>query len=124
MHNFKKLIIWTDAMEISKKVFTLTTNFPKEEKYGLTSQIIRCAISVPSNIAEGAARGSHKEFKHFLSIALGSCFELETQIILANKFNFLSNNDDLKHILQSICKLQKMIFNLIKIIIRKINSDT
>jgi four helix bundle protein len=124
MHNFKELIIWKDAMEIASTVFMLTRNFPNEEKFGLTSQLTRCAISIPSNIAEGAARTSNKEFKHFLSIALGSCFELETQIILSNKFNFLSNNEDVKLILQSIKKLQKMIFNLIKIMIKKINPDT
>ena len=86
MHNFKKLNIWVNAMSLVKDVYLLTSNFPKEEKFGLISQINRCSISIPSNIAEGSSRSSNKEFSHFIKIALGSLFELETQIILSSYF--------------------------------------
>jgi len=93
MHNFRQLNIWKDAMKLAKTVYGHTSNFPTHEKYGLTSQINRAVVSVPSNIAEGSSRNSNKEFMHFLSIAIGSLFELETQIILAYDFGFISKDD-------------------------------
>lgn len=92
MHNFKDLIIWQRSMELAKVVYEITANFPPNEKYGLTSQINRAVVSVPSNIAEGAGRSSDKEFAQFLSIALGSAFELETQLILANSFGLIGTS--------------------------------
>jgi four helix bundle protein len=83
MHNFRQLNIWKDARSLVKDVYLLTSNFPSDEKFGLKSQINRCAISVPSNIAEGSARGTNKDFAHFLRISLGSLFEMETQLLLA-----------------------------------------
>ncbi|WP_395063688.1 four helix bundle protein [Flavobacterium sp.] len=97
-HNFKKLKIWQMSMELAKIIFELTSNFPSSEKYGLTSQMNRCSVSMPSNIAEGSSR-TNKSFSHFLDIALGSSFELQTQL-LANGYNFISddstNNIELK----------------------------
>ncbi len=90
MHNYRELKVWQEGMLLAKMVYQVTGLFPSNEQYGLTSQIKRAVVSIPSNIAEGAGRGSDKEFAHFLSIALGSAFELETQMILANDFNFLS----------------------------------
>ncbi len=90
IHNFKELLVWQKAMDLVQFTYKLTELFPKEEKYGLTSQIQRCSVSIPSNIAEGSGRVSSKEFQHFISIALGSSFELETQVILAYKFNYIS----------------------------------
>lgn len=87
-HNFKKLKIWQMAMEIAKIIFQLTSNFPSTEKYGLISQMNRCSVSMPSNIAEGSSR-TNKSFSHFLDIALGSSFELQTQLLLANAKNLL-----------------------------------
>ena len=87
MHNFRQLTIWKDAMKLAKAVYTVTGSFPSQEKYGLTSQINRAVVSVASNIAEGSSRGTDKDFRHFLSIAIGSLFELETQIILATDFD-------------------------------------
>lgn len=78
MHNFKELKVWKTGIEVSKMIFQLTRSFPSEEKYGLISQMIRSAISIPSNIAEGCGRKSDKELYQFLNIALGSSFELET----------------------------------------------
>jgi four helix bundle protein len=90
-HNFKKLKIWQMSMEISKLAFDLTDTFPDYEKYGLKSQIDRCSISIPSNIAEGSSR-TNKSFSHFLDVSLGSSFELQTQILLANYRKYLSDD--------------------------------
>ncbi|MCD1117286.1 four helix bundle protein [Chryseobacterium turcicum] len=88
-HNFKKLKIWQMGMELSKFTLDLTDTFPAYEKYGLKSQMDRCSISIPSNIAEGSSR-TNKSFSHFLDISLGSSFELQTQILLANHRKYLS----------------------------------
>lgn len=111
IHNFKELQVWQKAMELVVFVYQLTGNFPREEKLGLISQIQRCAISIPSNIAEGCGRVSEKEFKHFISIAMGSSFELETQLILAFKFGYLSE-EQLTTFDQMIKPVQKMSFGL------------
>ena len=108
MHNFKKLNIWINAISLAKDVYIITSTFPKEEKFGLVSQINRCCISVPSNIAEGSSRSSNKEFSHFIKIVLGSLFELETQIILSNEFKII-NDHDFGSLLDKIVTLQKML---------------
>ena len=79
-HNFKKLKIWQMGLQIAKDIFDSTATFPNEEKFGLTSQMNRCAVSIPSNIAEGSSR-TNKSFSHFIDISLGSSFELQTQIL-------------------------------------------
>lgn len=84
-HNFRDLGIWKDSFAIVKDVYDLCIQLPSEEKYGLKSQIQRCAISIPSNIAEGSGRTSDKEFLHFLNIAISSSYELETQLLLCNE---------------------------------------
>jgi four helix bundle protein len=85
IHSYKDLIVWQRAMELVTAVYELTELFPKEEMYGLTSQIRRSAVSIPSNIAEGRVRGSKKEYMQFLRIAYGSGAELETQIEIAKR---------------------------------------
>ncbi len=93
MKTYKDLIVWQKSIELVKEIYTLTDKFPKEEIFGLTSQMRRCAVSIPSNIAEGKMRTSTKEFSRFLYISYGSGAELETQIIIAknlNKTNSLS----------------------------------
>lgn len=85
IHSYKDLIVWQKAVDLVVEVYTLTEHFPKEERYGLTSQIQRAAVSIPSNIAEGRCRGSKKDFRQFLRIAYASGAELETQIIIAKK---------------------------------------
>lgn len=107
-HNFKKLKIWQNAMSICKEVFAVTKEFPKSELYSLTSQINRAVVSVPSNIAEGSSRSSKKDFKRFLEIALGSLFELQTQIVLANYKDYINNNE-INYLEEKIEELQKMI---------------
>ena len=92
-HNFREIKIWQEALVIVKEVYAFTSNLPKEEKYGITSQINRSAVSIPSNIAEGSGRTSNKEFIRFLEIAISSSYELETQLILAQDLFNLSTND-------------------------------
>ncbi|MDF3029184.1 MAG: four helix bundle protein [Fluviicola sp.] len=91
-HNFRKLEIWIQAMNIVKEIYEIIAQFPVDERFGLKSQMSRCAVSVPSNIAEGSSRSSIKEFSYFLDIALGSSFELETQLILAQELFNLETN--------------------------------
>lgn len=85
--------MWQKSIELVEFIYTLTATFPIEEKFGLRSQIQRCAVSIPSNIAVGSGRVSPKEFQHFLSISMGSSFELETQMILADKFNYIKKEE-------------------------------
>ena len=89
MNNYKMLEIWKVSIELVRDIYQLTTKFPKEEIYILTSQIRRCSISIPSNIAEGAGRRGNKEFINFLSISAGSCCELETQLIIAEQLGYV-----------------------------------
>ncbi|MCF8360210.1 MAG: four helix bundle protein [Prolixibacteraceae bacterium] len=90
MHNYKEIKVWQKSRTVVKSVYLLTKKYPKEEIYGLTSQIRRAVISIPANIAEGAGRGTNKDFSHFLDIARGSLFELETLIILSIDLEFIS----------------------------------
>lgn len=112
MHQFQKLTMWQKAMEITKLVYQLTQSFPEEERFGLTSQIRRAAISIPSNIAEGSGRNSPKEFNYHLGIAAGSASELFTQVLLAGAFQYLEEaevdavNSDLSHVLNMLYRLQ------------------
>jgi four helix bundle protein len=108
MHNFKELVIWQEAMKLAKQVYEITASFPLNEKYGLCSQMNRSVVSIPSNIAEGSGRGSDKEFTHFLSIALGSAYELETQLLLAQSVGFVGPNQ-LPELLALVQKIQRMI---------------
>lgn len=112
MKNFKNLIVWQKSMELVKNIYDITNNFPNSEMYGLTSQIRRSAISIPSNIAEGSGR-SRKEMSHFLSIAIGSSFELETQLILSKDINYL-NKELFTQINSNLDEVQKMMFGLQK----------
>jgi four helix bundle protein len=104
MHDYKKLKIWENSIDLVVDIYDFTKSFPKEEIYGLTSQIRRSAVSIPSNIAEGCGRNSNKEMLNFLSYSNGSSAELDTQLIIANRLSFLSNEnyekiqDKLNHI--------------------------
>ncbi|REH56458.1 four helix bundle protein [Tenacibaculum gallaicum] len=105
-HNYKNLKIWNIGINIVEGVFKLTDKFPKEEKFGLVSQINRCSVSIPSNIAEGSSR-TDKSFSHFIDIALGSSFELETQLIIAYKRNYITQQE-LTLIEEKITEFQKI----------------
>ncbi len=113
MHNYKELKVWQKARELVKFIYKLTQKFPKEEIYSLTSQIRRAAVSIPSNIAEGAGHFSNKEFSRFLVIAYSSSCELDTQLILSYDLELI-NNDDLKNSASLIDEIQKMLSGLIK----------
>ncbi|MBN1981845.1 MAG: four helix bundle protein [Chitinivibrionales bacterium] len=89
MKNYRDLIVWQKSMDLVVAVYEITKRFPKEEVYGLTSQIRRAVVSIPSNIAEGEGRESKNEFFRFLSISYGSLREVETQIILANRLSYI-----------------------------------
>jgi four helix bundle protein len=110
MHNLKELKIWNKAMDLAVNVYKATSAFPSDERFGLTSQSRRAAVSIPSNIAEGAGRNSKKEFAHFLGIANGSSFELQTQLVISNKLNLI-DSDLLNELLNQIDELQKMSYS-------------
>ncbi len=111
MHKYKELIIWRKSIELVTEIYLVTGSFPDKEKFNLISQINRAAVSIPSNIAEGAGRNSDKEFVQFLAIAHASSYELETQLIVSNNLGYLKK-DDLNKLLESIEELQKMNFAL------------
>lgn len=117
MKSHKDLDVWRKSIELVTVVYKLTDTFPQQEQFGLVSQMRRSAVSVPSNIAEGAARQSNKEFKQFLFIALGSLAELETQFIISEKLNFLIAD---KIPDEQIIEIRKMLLGLIKYLNSKI----
>src|SRR4051812_40071588 len=104
-HNFRRLDIWVSAMDLVEKTYLLINELPSDERFGLKSQISRAAVSIPSNIAEGSGRNSNKEFCRFLSISLGSIYELETQLLLMSRL-FKINTESL---IESCQNLQRMI---------------
>lgn len=107
MHNYKELTIWQKGRELVKTIYTATAGFPNEEMYGLVSQIRRASVSVPSNIAEGTSRNSDKDFERFLNIALGSLFEVETQLTLAHDLGFIETQE-----FESICQDIKSVIRM------------
>ena len=109
----KKLNVWQGAMKVAQMVYKLTNAFPADERFGLVSQMRRAAISIPSNIAEGAARQGKKEFKNFLSMAQGSLSELDTQLELSVLLSYL-NQENLKEITEELLKVDKMLTGLIR----------
>lgn len=118
MWNFRDLLVWEKSIMLCDKIYKVVSNFPKEELYWLTSQVKRSSISIPSNIAEWYDRKSSKDFIRFLLISKGSCAELETQIILANKLWFIDiwKSED---IIINIVEIRKMLSWLIS----KINKN-
>jgi four helix bundle protein len=106
----KDLDAWKEAMALAKGIYELTKDFPKEETYGLVSQIRRAAVSIPSNLAEGAARNSDKEFVQYLCVSLGSLAELETQLLLSRDFGYPQSED----INERVERVRKLLLGLIK----------
>lgn len=90
MRNFRELEIWKQAIALVMDIYSETNKFPTKERFGLVSQMTKCAVSIPSNIAEGCSRSSQKDFARFLRISLGSAFELETQLEIAMQLNYVS----------------------------------
>lgn len=118
MHKFKELQVWQKSVDLAVDLYKITKQFPTEEKYGLVSQINRCGVSIPSNIAEGAGRNSTGEFDHFLGISTGSSYELETQLIIANKLGYIEQ-EVLNTTVKQINDVQNMTFGLQKSIRNK-----
>jgi four helix bundle protein len=110
-NSYRDLIVWQKAMDLTKQVYQLTKSFPRDEIYGLTSQIRRCSVSIPSNIAEGRGRNSNKEFIRFLYISLGSLYELQTQLELALAFQYISNVDEVNNASIEIEKMLNALIN-------------
>lgn len=116
MNNFRKLKVWEKAVELASLIYQMTKNYPDEERYGLISQMRRCTVSIASNIAEGAGRASHKEFRQFLNIATGSCFELETQLTISKNLSLIDKNT-FTAVNRSVIEIQKMLHSLKKTLI-------
>ena len=115
MRDFRKLKIWEHGIVIVKEIYKIAQKLPSDEKFGLKSQITRAAVSIPSNIAEGSSRNSVVEFKRFLEIAIGSLFEVETQLIIIQELELIES-EELKIIFELIEKEGKMINGLINTI--------
>ncbi len=106
MRDFRKLEVWQQSMVLVNRVYDVVDKFPKNEMYGISQQIQRCSVSIPSNIAEGCSRKSEKEFSRYLQIALGSSFELETQLLIATKRKYFED---------------KALFELLTIVQKRLN---
>lgn len=113
MRDFKKYTIWQEGIDLVKKIYRFSESLPNNEKFGLTSQIRRAAVSIPSNIAEGCSRNSDIEFKRYLEIALGSAFELETQLIIIKSL-IVDHDDNVKDLIDQLNNLQKSMNRLIQ----------
>ena len=113
MHKIKELKVWQKAIQLAVKIYKITEELPVNEKFGLTSQIRRCSVSIASNIAEGAGRNTNGEFRQFLGIANGSAFELQTQLLITLELKFVGH-EVMEEVLDNIDEIQKMIFNLQK----------
>ncbi len=113
MHNFQKLEVWQVSMDLTTEIYHSTSKFPQNEVYGLISQMRRSSTSIPSNIAEGSGRRTNKEFVHFLSIANGSSYELQTQIRLSKNIGYISEKS-MDGLLEKLNSVQKMIYTLMK----------
>jgi four helix bundle protein len=111
IQSFKQLIVWQKSIQLAKEIYKATESFPKSEMYGLTSQMRRCSVSIPSNIAEGKKRGTKKDFAQFLRIADGSAAELETQITIAEAIYPKISFSSATALLQEV---QKMLITIIK----------
>lgn len=110
LKSYKDLIVWQKSFELAKQIYKLTEQLPQSEKYGLASQIQRCAVSIPSNIAEGQQRNNIREYRQFLGIAKGSAAELETQLLLTGDIFSL----DVSHELSLVHEIQKMLGAMLK----------
>jgi four helix bundle protein len=122
MRNFRELNIWLESIKIVKQIYEITSFLPSEEKFGLKSQMQRASVSISSNIAEGCSRNSNIEFKRFLEIAIGSSFELETQLVIICELKFIEN-EKIQNVVENINKLQKMINSFIsKLIVQNQNT--
>jgi four helix bundle protein len=111
--DYRDLVVWQKGIELAKVVYSLTQKFPPAEKFGLTSQMRRAAVSIPSNIAEGNARQSRRDYVHYLIVARGSLAELDTQLVIARELKMISDTDPLRAQIQEMARtLQSLIRRL------------
>ena len=111
--SYRDLIVWQKSIDLVKSIYLFTQTFPKEEQYGLTNQMRRCAVSIPSNIAEGYGRNATGDYKRFLQIAVGSLYELQTQIEISFQLNYLDQNN-FTSIIALCTEIDKMLYSLIQ----------
>ncbi|MCD6013242.1 MAG: four helix bundle protein [Flavipsychrobacter sp.] len=111
MNNFRELIVWQKSIDLVVRIYEVTKKFPESEKFNLVSQMQRCGTSIPSNIAEGAGRNSAAYFKQFLTVAIGSAYELETQLVISKKLNYV-NEEIYNQLVRDITEVQRMIYGL------------
>ena len=111
MRDFTKYEVWQKAIELAEGIYALTKQFPTDEKWGLTSQLRRAAVSISSNIAEGASRSSEKDFLRFIEIACGSAFEVKSQLFLAKKLSYISE-EEMNDVFENLNSVIKMILSL------------
>ena len=106
MHQFKELLIWNKSRLFCSKIYNVTASFPSEEKFGIVNQLRRASVSIPSNIAEGSSRNSNTDFARFLEIAIGSAYEVETQLLISSDLAFINeeNTTELINLLEEITK--------------------
>jgi len=108
MRNFRELRIWQRSMDLAEMVYKLTDSFPKEKRFGIISQLRRCVVSIPSNISEGAGRGTNKQFRYFLEMSMGSCNESQTQLELSFRPGYI-NKEVLDKISDEAIQIYKMV---------------
>ncbi len=111
IQSYQNLEVWKKSIALVKRTYAVTESFPKQEIYGLSAQLRRCAVSIPSNIAEGRGRRGTKEFLRYIDIAFGSLAELETQLFIAHELNYI-NNDILRSLLESTSEIGRMLNGL------------
>lgn len=117
--SFKDLIVWQKAYKLVIEIYKITKNFPKDEIYGLTQQIRRAAVAIPSNIAEGYGRQYNKEYKQFLSIAYGSLCELETQYLLSVDLDFIKKNEIVENLMKEVGSMLYRMINPIRYTLKR-----
>ncbi len=115
--SFRELTVWKKAIDVSVEIYTQTRKFPPEERYALASQMQRAVVSIASNIAEGSGRGSKKEFSQFLSIAIGSASELETQLELTSRLSYVTQSD-VNTLLERVIEIKRMLVGLRSSLVR------
>ena len=115
-HDFRRLDVWRKSKDFSIEIYKITQKFPKEEMYGLTSQLRRAALSISNNISEGCGRGTNKQLEQFLNIAIGSAFEVENILIIAHEINYITE-EEYNNLFEKINEIQKMLFGFKKSLI-------
>jgi len=113
LKSYEDLIVWQKSVCLVEEIYTLTSSFPKSELFGLTSQMNRSAVSVPSNIEEGFGRRSREEFKRYLKISLGSLYELKTQVLISNRLGFITHHQ-MKSLEDLFLSIDKIIHTILK----------